>query len=227
MKIILLAVALLLAVASVSAQPVVPGVGFSSALELSPGTYSFYLGRGEIHFFKVVLEPGDVVVVMLRMAANQDFDLYLLNPLRELAEQSLRGPGATDAVEHVAAERGPYYIVVLGFGGSSGTYTLAVSVLKPKIITQTVTATVTQRITETQTVVNFQTNTVMSERLATVVDTRVVEVERVPWTALGLAVLGAALLYTGYATSEALKNLARKQEKPGEGSPQPVSDATG
>ncbi|MEM1943985.1 MAG: hypothetical protein QXO30_04415 [Candidatus Caldarchaeum sp.] len=225
MKIIPLAVALL-AVASVSAQPVVPGVGFSSALELSPGTYSFYLGRGEIHFFKVVLEPGDVVVVMLRMAANQDFDLYLLNPLRELAEQSRRGPGATDAVEHVAAERGPYYVVVRGFG-ESGTYTLTVSVLKPKIVTQTVTATVTQRITETQTVVNFQTNTVMSEKLATVVDARVVEVERVPWTALGLAVLGAALLYTGYATSDALKNLARKQEKTGEGSQQPVSDAAG
>lgn len=212
---VLLVLVLTAAAAGVSsAQQITPGVGFASAPELSPGTYSFYLGPGEFHFFKVSLEPGDVVVVMIRMAAGLDFDLYLLNPLREVAGQSLRGPGATDAIEYTAVERGPHYVVVLGFGGSSGMYSLTVSVFKPKTVTQTVTATVTQKVTETATVINFQTNTVVSERVVTVVDTDVVEVERVPWTALGLAVLAAALIYTGYAASDSLRSLARRQEPP-------------
>ncbi|MEM2238017.1 MAG: hypothetical protein QXR26_05730 [Candidatus Caldarchaeum sp.] len=216
---------LVLASASIivsSAQQLAPGVGFSSAPELSPGTYSFYLAAGEVHFFKVVLEPGDILVAMVRMASNQDFDLYLLNPMRELVGQSVRAAGLTDAVEYIAAERGPHYIAVAGFGGSTGTYSLTVSVQKPKTVTQTVTATVTQRITETATVLSFVTNTVVSERVATVVESRAVEVERIPWTALGLAVLAGALLYTGYAASDALKNLAKRGQEPSKPEEKPV-----
>lgn len=211
------ALLLILATASLvfsSAQEVVPGVGFNSALEIRPGTYSFYLAAGEVHFFKVVLEPGDIMVAMVRMASNQDFDLYLLNPMRELVGQSVRAAGVTDAVEYIAAERGPHYIVVAGFGGSTGTYSLTISVQKPKTVTQTVTATVTQKITETATLLSIVTNTIVSERVATVVETRSVDVERIPWTALGLAVLAGALLYTGYAASDALKTMAKRGPEP-------------
>ncbi len=203
---------LVLSMAVPTAQELVPGVGFSSALELSPGTYSFYLAVGELHFFKVLLEPGDVLIAKVRMASNQDFDLYLFNPLRELVGQSVRAAGFTDAIEYIVAEKGPHYIVVVGFGDSAGTYTLTIFVQKPKITTQTITTTVTQKITETVTALSFQTNTVISEKIVTVVESRTVEVERIPWTALGLAVLSGALLYTGYASSEALKKLGRREE---------------
>ncbi len=205
---------LVAAMAISAAQELVPGVGFSSALELTPGTYSFYLASGEVHFFKVLLEPGDVLVAMVRMASNQDFDIYLLNPLRELVGQSVRAAGFTDAVEYIAAEKGPHYIKVKGFGDTTGTYTLTIFIQKPKTVTQTVTTTVTQKITETATALSFQTNTVVSERIITAVESRTVEVERIPWTALGLALLAGAILYTGYAASDALKKLGRREEEP-------------
>jgi len=194
-------------------QEQVPGVGFNSALELSSGTYTFYLGAGEVHFFKVVLEPGDVLVVLVRMATNQDFDLYLLNPMREVVGQGIRPAGLTDLAEYVAAERGPHYIVVTGFGGSTGTYSLTVFIGKPKTVTTTITATTTEYVTSTSTTIVFQTQTVVSEKVVTEVRERTVEVERVPWTAAGLAVLAAALLYTGYAASSSLRGIVRREER--------------
>jgi len=215
MKAIATLTILLAIISSFSAygQELVPGVGFSSALELSPGTYTFYLGAGELHFFKVILEPGDVLVVLVRMATNQDFDLYLLNPRRELVGQSIRPTGLTDLAEYVAAEHGPHYIVVTGFGGSTGTYSLTVFIGKPKTVTTTITATATEYVTSTSTTVVFQTQTVVSERVVTAVQERTVEVERVPWTAAGLAVLAAALLYTGYAASSSLIGIVRREER--------------
>jgi len=198
----------------VHGQEMVPGAGFNSALELSPGTYSFYIGSGELHFFKVMLEPGDILIVFIRMATNQDFDLYLLNPRRELVGQSIRPAGLTDFVEYVAAERGPHYIVVTVFGGSSGVYSLTVSVQKPRTVTATVTATATERLTTTSTAYIFQTQTVVSEKVVTIVQDRAVEVEKVPWTATGLAVLASALLYTGYAVSNSFRSYGRRGEKP-------------
>lgn len=198
-------------------QGLVPGTGFSSALELTPGSYSFAIAPGEIHFFKIMLEPGDILVAKVRMAANQDFDLYLLNPLREIVGQSVRATGLTDAVEYTAVEKGPHYIVVLGFGDSAGVYSLTISVIRPKTVTQTVTAVVTERVTETVTTHVFNTNTLVSERIVTVVDTERVEVEKAPWTAAGLAILAAALLYTGHAASEALKS--RHKQPPEEQKP--------
>jgi hypothetical protein len=118
-----------------------------------------------------LLEPGDVLVAKMRITSNQDFDLYLLSPLREIVGQSVRSAGLTDAAEYTAVEKGPHYIVVLGFGDSSGVYTLSVSVLKPKTLTQTVTATVTARVTETVTTHVFNTQTLISEKLVTVVTT--------------------------------------------------------
>ena len=206
---------LLAVISSFSAygQELVPGVGFNSALELSSGTYTFYLGAGELHFFKVVLEPGDVLVVLVRMASNQDFDLYLLNPMREIVGQSIRPTGLTDLAEYVAAEHGPHYIVVTGFGGSTGTYSLTVFIGKPKTMTTTITTTATEYVTSTSTTIVFQTHTVVSEKVVTEVREKTVEVERVPWTAAGLAVLAAALLYTGYAASSSLRGIVRREER--------------
>lgn len=195
----------------VSAEERVPGTGFSSALELSPGTYSFYIAPGEVQFFKINLEAGDVLVVKIRMAANQDFDLYVFNPLREVVVQSVRAAGLTDSIELVAAEKGPHYVVVLGFAGSSGTYSLSVFVQRPRTVTQTVTQTITQKLTETVTALSFATNTVTTEKIVTVVGREVVEVERIPWTAVGLAVLAASIVYVGYSASNALRKPEEKQ----------------
>ncbi len=211
----------LMLVFSVFGQEMVPGTGFSSALELTPGSYSFALAPGELHFFKILLEPGDVLVAKVRMASNQDFDLYLLNPLREIVGQSVRSAGLTDAAEYTAVEKGPHYIVVLGFGDSSGVYTLSVSVLKPKTLTQTVTATVTARVTETVTTHVFNTQTLVSEKLVTVFNNERIEVEKVPWTAAGLAVLAAALIYVGHAASEAVKNRSKQTEEEQKPAPTP------
>jgi Na+-transporting methylmalonyl-CoA/oxaloacetate decarboxylase beta subunit len=200
----------------VHGQELVPGVGFNSALELSPGTYSFHIGSGELHFFKIILEPGDILIVFIRMAANQDFDLYLLNPRRELVGQSIRPIGLTDFVEYVAAERGPHYVVVTVFGGSSGVYSLTVSVQKPRTVTATVTATATERLITTSTAYIFQTQTVVSEKVVTVFQDRAVEVEKVPWTAAGLAVVASALLYTGYAVSTSFRSYGRRGGRPTE-----------
>lgn len=200
-------------IASSSAQQNVPGTGFNSALELAPGTYSFFLATGEAHFFKTYLEPGDILVVKIRMAFNQDFDLYLLNPMREIVGQSVNAAGLTDSIELVVAERGHHYIVVIGFGAATGTYTLTLSVVKPKTFTTTVTATITEKVTETVTAVSFATNTVVSERLVTLVNTQTVEVDRVPWTALGLAVLAAAVVFLGYSATEAVKSFSKPSEK--------------
>ncbi|MCS7133959.1 MAG: hypothetical protein NZ921_04085 [Candidatus Caldarchaeum sp.] len=189
----------------VFAQREEPGTGFGSALELAPGTYTFNIAPGELHFFKINLEPGDILVVKIRMPFNQDFDLFLFNPLREVVGQSVRAAGLTDAVELIAAEKGSHYVVVTSFGASRGTYSLTVFVQKPKTMTQTVTQTVTVRLTETATAISFMTNTVVSERVVTLVDREVVEVERVPWTAIGLGVLAASVLYLGYSAANALK----------------------
>ncbi|MEM1944591.1 MAG: hypothetical protein QXX57_02480 [Nitrososphaerota archaeon] len=61
---------------------------------------------------------------------------------RELVGQSVRVAGLTDAMKYIAAERGYHYIAVIGFGGSMSTYSLIISIQKPKTITQTVTVTV-------------------------------------------------------------------------------------
>jgi len=206
-------VLVLVPILSAYGDELVPGAGFNSALELGPGTYTFHLGQGELHFFKVVLEPGDVLVVLVRMATNQDFDLYLLNPMREIVGQSIRPTGLTDQAEYVAAEHGPHYIVVTGFGGSTGTYSLTVFIGKPKTVTTTITATATEYVTSTSTTIVFQTQTVVSEKVVTEVRERTVEVEKVPWTAAGLAVLAAALLYTGYAASSSLRGIVRREER--------------
>lgn len=199
-------------VVPLNAEEPVPGTGFASALELSPGTHSFYLELGEIHYFKVNLEAGDILSVKIRMPFNQDFDLYLFNPLREIVAQSVRAAGLTDAVELIVSETGFHYVVVAGFGGARGVYSLTLFVQKPKTVTQTVTQTVTEKITNTATVQVFMTNTVVSEKVVTVVDREVVEVERIPWTALGLVAVSAALLYMGYAASNTVKQVVKREE---------------
>lgn len=206
-------VLVLVPILSAYGDELVPGAGFNSALELGPGTYTFHLGQGELHFFKAILEPGDVLVVYVRMAPNQDFDIYILNPRRELVGQSIRPTGLTDFVEYIAAEHGSHYIVVTGFGESAGTYSLTISVQKPRTVTATITTTAVERVTNTATTIVFNTQTVVSEKVVTVVQERTVEVERVPWTAAGLAVIAAALLYTGYAASNSLKAVFRREEQ--------------
>jgi len=208
----LLTLFLVLGVAS-SQQEMVPGVGFASALEISPGTYSFHLAVGEIHFFSIQLEPGEILVAKIRMASNQDFDLYLFNPLREIVAQSVRVAGLTDSVEYVVTEKGPHYVVVVGFADTEGTYTLTISVVKPKTLTQTVTTTVTMKTTETVTALALVTNTVVSEHLITQVERTTVEVEKIPWTAIGLTAVGAAVIYAGYVVSETTRKLNKKQEQ--------------
>ena len=103
-----------------------PGTSFTTALELEEGEHSFYLGAGDFHFFKVMLETGEVLVVSLRMPIREDFDIFLLSPARDFIQSGTRPAGLIERVSVLANEPGYYYIAVTSFGGSSGVYTLSI-----------------------------------------------------------------------------------------------------
>ena len=123
------------------AQGPVPGTSFATAQELSPGTYTFHLQPGDLHFFRVTLKQGQTLFVTLRMAADVDFDIAVLSPERDLLESGVRPTGFYERISLKAPVTGSYYIVVYPFGASSGSYTLEVSVVDEPRVTATVTVT--------------------------------------------------------------------------------------
>jgi len=180
-----------------------PGTNFSTATEIQEGEYIFFLDRGAVHFFKIKLQIGDTLIATLRMPRRQDFDIILFSPLREVIEQGIRPAELTERVGTIASEEGYYYIVVYGFGGSSGSYTLNVDVIKPRVETITVKETITTLTTDTITSYVAYTITHTVEKPITVVSTRVEEVESLPWQFFGLIALAFALIYIGSAVSKA------------------------
>jgi hypothetical protein len=143
--------ALIVATALISvaaaAQGPVPGTSFATAPELQPGTYSFHLQAGDLHFFRITLKQGQTLFVTLRMASGVDFDIAMLSPERDLLESGVRPAGFYERISLKAPVTGSYYIVVYPFGTSSGSYTLELSVVDEPKVTATVTVTEFRYIT--------------------------------------------------------------------------------
>jgi hypothetical protein len=143
--------ALIVATALISvaaaAQGPVPGTSFATAPELQPGTYSFHLQPGDLHFFRITLKQGQTLFVTLRMASGVDFDIVVLSPERDLLESGVRPAGFYERISLKAPVTGSYYIVVYPFGTSSGSYTLELSVVDEPKVTATVTVTEFRYIT--------------------------------------------------------------------------------
>jgi hypothetical protein len=143
--------ALIVATALISvaaaAQGPVPGTSFATAPELQPGTYSFHLQAGDLHFFRITLKQGQTLFVTLRMASGVDFDIAVLSPERDLLESGVRPAGFYERISLKAPVTGSYYIVVYPFGTSSGSYTLELSVVDEPKVTATVTVTEFRYIT--------------------------------------------------------------------------------
>ncbi len=197
-----------------SQETVTPGVNFSTALPLGIGEYVFNLDVGTLHYFRVDLKKGETLIVALRMPVNQDFDIYLLDPFRQIVDQGVRPAGLTERLGYLAVEDGPHYLVVLGFGGSSGLYTLSISISKPATKTETVTATMTTRLLEVETRLSIITQTMTVERIVTATVTTIRDVERAPWSLLGMAVIGLSVLAVGLSLSGALEKLVKGGERP-------------
>ena len=201
-----------------------PGANFATALPLTAGEYVFRLDEGDIHYFRVDLRKGETLLVALRMPTTQDFDIFLLDPFRQIIDQGIRPAGLTERLGYLAVEDGPHYIVVLGFAGSSGIYTLSISVMKPATVTETVTATVTSKIVEVETSISFATKTVTEERVLTHTVTDVREVEKAPWALVGFAVLGLAVIAAGISLSNSIERF--RGAGVGKGESQPSSTTT-
>ncbi len=194
-----------------------PGTGFATAGELEEGVYTFRMESGGVHFFKVWLETGDTVYVVMNPPINQDFDIYLLTPDRRLIEQSVGPTGVSERVSALAPQAGYYYLVVASFGGSEGLYVLSIRIIKPKVTTVTETVT---RTSVKMTVLREPTiiySTVTETRYATMTVTERVEVERLPWTFIGLVALGVMVLAGLAALSSSIRREARAEapQQPG------------
>jgi hypothetical protein len=122
-------------------------MSFATAPELQPGTYSFHLQAGDLHFFRITLKQGQTLFVTLRMASGVDFDIAVLSPERDLLESGVRPAGFYERISLKAPVTGSYYIVVYPFGTSSGSYTLELSVVDEPKVTATVTVTEFRYIT--------------------------------------------------------------------------------
>ncbi len=125
----------------VSGDGPVPGTNFATAPELNPGTYTFHLQPGDLHYFRVTLKQGQSLFITLRMAADVDIDIAVFSPERDLLESGVRPAGFYERISLKAPVTGSYYIVVYPFGTSSGAYTLELSVVDEPKVTATVTVT--------------------------------------------------------------------------------------
>lgn len=196
----------------------VPGTSYATALELAPGEHSFNLERGDSHYFSVRLEKDDTLYLLLRSALNQDFDMALISPDREVIELSVRAAGFAERITYTAASSGLYYIVVFPFGPSSGAYSLIVSVSKPRVATVTTTVTALSYVTVTQRELRDVLVVMTRESIRTMTLTTEQKVERdfelLGWSVLSLAMIAvAALIRDGLVRSR----FALEVRKEGEG----------
>lgn len=180
-----------------------PGNGFSTALEVTEGEHSFYMAAGDFHFFKVMLNAGEVLVVTLRMPLREDFDIFLLGPARDFLEGGTKPAGLMERVSVLASTTGYYYIVVSSFGGSSGVYTMTIDIIEPKVVEVTTTKTLTETTTFTEVSYSVYTVTATVERQVTVTETVDRRVETIPWSMLGFLAIALAVVYLGSALGRA------------------------
>jgi len=185
---------LLASIHSIHAETPEPGTGFATAPLLKDGVYDYHLAVGEVHFFKVWLETGQSLHVMMRVPVGQDFDLYLLSPERDLLERSTRPRGEVETVSCQASYPGFYYILVSSYGESSGLYTLRIRIIDQP--TKTVTATWTETIYLTERVSSpiLKLETVTRTIHVTRTEVETIYVERFPWIFISSVTLGVLIM---------------------------------
>lgn len=180
--------------ATASELEVEPGTGYATAPELSPGTYKWYIDAGQRHYFKIWLNAGQTLYIIMRVPILQDMDIFLVSPEREYLEGSTAPAGISERISFQAPYSGYYYIIVSSYFGSRGLYTLTLRVID--LPTKTVT------VTETETVLSYETIIKPSITISTVTKTiyetetslSVIEVERVPWTFIGAAIIAVSIV---------------------------------
>ncbi|GEM_PF-1589974 len=195
----------LLIISSVLLIPAVsevePGIGFSTATELNSGSYSFYMEGGRNHFFKIWLNVNQILHIIVRVPVDADFDVYLLSPEREVVERSTSARGYPERMSYQASSSGYYYIVVVPYLGSKGTYGMQIAVysLPTETVTTTSTETIPVYVTLHKPTVVITTITKSVYEVETV---REVEyIEKFPWMFLGLVILAASIIVgTGLVT---------------------------
>lgn len=194
-----------LAIQSAAAQPQQPGNSFDTATEIEKGEHTFYLDAGTIHYFKLKLDKGVTFLLTMRVPSDQDIDLVLFDPDRDVVEIAQRPTGATERIGHIAAQNGEYFVAVFGFAGSFGVYSLQISVVHQPFVTQTrlATATITQTATSTQ--IQFVTLTVQVTTTSTTTSTSIVESLSTTLTGVGLVILSISLFAAATRISSSLR----------------------
>jgi len=217
---ILLALTLLVALppSSLGQQGRAPGTNYSTALELTPGEHSFYLERGDTHYFSIRLEKDDTLYLQMRSALNQDFDMALVSPERDVIELSLRPAGFTERITYTAQSSGLYFIVVFPFGPSSGAYSLLIGISKPRVTVQTETVTALAYITVTHKDVRDFAVILTRESYRTVTVTTTIQPDQ-GYQLLGLAVISLALIAVGAIIRDGLLGARRFGDSRSEGAP--------
>lgn len=201
----------------------VPGTNYSTALELTPGEHSFYLERGDTHYLSIRLEKDDTLFLQLKSAPNQDFDMALVSPDRDVIELSVRAAGFTERITYTAVSSGLYYIVVFPFGPSSGAYSLLIGVSKPRVSTVTTTVTSVSYVTVTQRELRDIFVVVTRESYRTITQTREIRIgpdyELLGWSVLSLSIIAVAALIRDGLIKTRLRQEPEKEIKSGEGEP--------
>ncbi|MDW8042198.1 MAG: hypothetical protein RMJ75_05265 [Nitrososphaerota archaeon] len=199
-------VALLLnlnALVSAQAAAPPPGTNFANAPVLAPGSYTYDLQAGDLHFFRVDLVKGQTIFVVVRVPLDQDFDLVLFSPERDPLETGVRPAGFYERASYRAVATGPHYVVVYPFGPSRGAYTLEISIVDEPAITVTATVTEFRYLTVT---VPGATVTMQTVSLRTVMaEPREVRTEA--WTPIGMGLIALGLVATAIIIHDSLTKL--------------------
>lgn len=77
-------------------------------------------------YYKIDVTEGQRIYAVMKILQrpDQDFNLYLYDPSRNLKGESKRGAGYTDSIDFVADSTGSWYIKVNATSGDFGFYTL-------------------------------------------------------------------------------------------------------
>lgn len=125
-------------------QEVENGTSFNDAVEIEPGTYSNKVVGGEVHYYKIPVEWGQVPQVAVRSRLNENIDhawmsTQLVNPVRNIVADDYTSSWVSDStkVSQLMADRPVRYEnrnANLGGHRSSiaGDYVIAVSMSIPQ-----------------------------------------------------------------------------------------------
>jgi len=114
------------------------GNSFSSALSISPGSYSGYVDSGDTQdYYMFYASRDNIINITMTPPSNADFDLKLYGPDGYLKNSSTLGTGATERILHTATMSGNWRIEIYQYLPSSGSgiYTFSVNLpAKGKVV---------------------------------------------------------------------------------------------